>query len=385
MSSNKDKSFDKSNREITMKQSRTIATGLVVLAGMALTALPVSAQYFKGKTITVLVGYSPGGGADTQSRLLTPFMAGHVPGNPKMIVKNMTGGGGTKAQNYLYERAKKDGLTIVYAPAAPQDQLLARKGIRYDYGKISVIGAMVGAPVMAYARKDLVPGGMTKPEDIIGAKGIKIGGRRGTSWLDLFARGALDTLGLKYTYVPGYRGGARVSAGVRRNETNMAGNGLDSWIARFAPSMAGPKGSTLPLWYYQFRKPDGTPLKSVTGGLRSFESVYRGIHGKAPSGPFWDKFKYLISLRSAVTHLYLGPPGMNKQALADLRTGFDKMIVDTDAMARQKKVLHNVYRPVSREGAAKAFKSISQVDPAVVKYWKNYVRQGKRRNKKKKN
>ena len=367
-----------------MIQSRIFATGLAVLAGAALTAMPAGAQYFKGKTITVLVGYSPGGGADTQSRLLTPYLAGHVPGKPKMIVKNMTGGGGTKAQNYLYERAKKDGMTIVYAPAAPQDQLLARKGIRYDYGKIEIIGAMVGAPVMAYARKDLVPGGMKKSEDIVNATGIKIGGRRGTSWLDLFARGSLDTLGIKYTYVPGYRGGARVSAGVRRNETNMAGNGLDSWIARFAPTMAGPDGSAMPLWYFQFRKPDGTPMKSVTGGLRSFESVYRSIHGKPPSGPFWDKFKYLISLRSAVTHLYMGPPGMNKQALADLRSGFDKMINDPDAMAKQKKILHNVYRPVSREGAAQAFKDISKVDPAVVKYWKNYVKQGKRRTKKKK-
>ncbi|MBT7759666.1 MAG: tricarboxylate transporter, partial [Rhodospirillaceae bacterium] len=79
-----------------MKQSRIFATGLAVLAGAALTALPANAQYFKGKTITVLVGYSPGGGADTQSRLLTPYLAGHVPGNPRMIVKNMTGGGGTK-------------------------------------------------------------------------------------------------------------------------------------------------------------------------------------------------------------------------------------------------------------------------------------------------
>lgn len=366
-----------------MKQFRFLATGFAVLAAGALTAMPVNAQYFKGKTITVLVGYSAGGGADTQSRLLTPYLAKHVPGNPRMIVKNMTGGGGTKSQNFLYERAKKDGLTIGYSPASAQDQLLDRKGVRYDYSKISIIGAMVGAPVMVYARKDVVPGGMTKPEDIVRAKGLKVGGRRGSSWLDMFARGSMDTLGLKYTYVPGYRGGARVSAGVRRGETNMAGNGLDSWIARFAPSMAGPDGTSMPLWYFQFRKADGTPIKSVTGGLRSFESVYRGIHGKPPSGPFWEKFKYLISLRSAVTHLYMGPPGLNKQALADLRTGFDKMIKDPEAIAAQKKVLRNVYVPVSRDGAAEAFQSLSKVDPAVVKYWQNYVKQGKKRKKKK--
>jgi len=367
-----------------MKQSKIFATGLAMLAGAAFTAMPAGAQYFKGKTITVLVGYSPGGGADTQSRLLTPYLARHVPGNPKMIVKNMTGGGGTKAQNFMYERAKKDGLTIVYTPSAAQSQLLERTGIRYDYGKIEIIGAMVGAPVMAYARKDLVPGGMKNPEDIVKAKGIKIGGRRASSPLDMFARGALDTLGVKYNYVPGYKGGSRVSACVRRNEVNMAGNGLDSWIARFAPSMMGDKACCIPLWYFQFRNADGTTSKSTTGGLRSFEDVYRSIHGKAPSGPFWEKFKFLISLRSAVTHLYMGPPGMNKQALSDLRAGFDKMIKDPEAMAKQKKVLHNVYRAVSRESASKAFKSISQIDRSMVKFWKAYVKAGTKKKKKKK-
>lgn len=365
-----------------MIRSRIFATGLCVLAGSALTALPANAQYFKGKTITVLVGYSPGGGADTQSRLLTPYLANHVPGNPRMIVKNMTGGGGTKAQNFLYERAKKDGLTIVYSPSSAQSQLLERKGIRYDYGKIEIIGAMVGAPVMAYARKDLVPGGLKNSEDIIKAKGIKIGGRRASSPLDMFARGALDTLGVKYTYVPGYKGGSRVAAGVRRDEVNMAGNGLDSWIARFSPSMGGADGVAKPLWYFKFRDANGNAIKSITGGLPSFEEVYRRVHGKAPSGPFWEKFKFLISLRSAVTHLYMGPPGMNKQALADLRTGFDNMIKDPQAMAKQKKILHNVYVPVSRDSAAKAFKSISKVDPAMVKFWKDYVKAGTKRKKK---
>jgi len=301
-----------------------------------------------------------------------------------MIVKNMTGGGGTKAQNFLYERAKKDGMTIVYAPAAAQDQLLDQKGIRYDYAKIEIIGAMVGAPVMSYARKALVPGGLAKSEDIMKATAIKVGGRRGTSWLDLFTRGALDTLGLKYNYVPGYRGGARVAASVRRGETDMAGNGLDSWIARFEPSMGGPKGTVLPLWYFQFRDEDGNPIKSVTGDLPSFEEVYSRIRGKPPSGPFWDKLKYLISLRSAVTHLYMGPPGMNKQALADLRAGFDKMIKDPGAMADQKKVLENVYVPVSRDTAAKAFRSIKKVDSQVIKFWQNYVKQGTKRKAKEK-
>ncbi len=370
---------------VSVKRVPVMAGCLAAAVGATLVSAPAGAQYYKGKTITVLVGYSPGGGADTQSRLLTPFLARHVEGNPKIIVKNMTGGGGTKAQNFLYERAKKDGMTIVYTPSSAQSQLLERKGIRYDYGKIEIIGAMVGAPVMSYARKDLVPGGMKNPEDIVKAEGIKIGGRRASSPLDMFTRGALDTLGVKYTYVPGYRGGARVAAAVRRNEVGMAGNGLDSWIARFEPSMGGPNGDVMPLWYFKFRDADGSEIKSETGGLPSFEDVYRRIHGKPPSGPFWDKFTFLISLRSAVTHLFMGPPGMNETALAALRAGFDKMIKDPEAIEKQKQVLNNVYVPVSREKAAKAFKSISTADRGLVEFWKDYVKKGAKKKAKKQN
>ena len=71
-----------------------------------------AANYYDGKTITVLVSSSPGGGTDTTARLVSRYLPKFIPGNPKTIVRNMPGGGGTVANNYFTRRAKPDGLTL---------------------------------------------------------------------------------------------------------------------------------------------------------------------------------------------------------------------------------------------------------------------------------
>ena len=68
--------------------------------------------FYKGKTIRVLVGSGPGAGNDIRTRLFASHASKHIPGNPKLIVENMAGGGGLRTRNYLYNIAKPNGLTI---------------------------------------------------------------------------------------------------------------------------------------------------------------------------------------------------------------------------------------------------------------------------------
>src|SRR5437879_3947058 len=96
--------------------ARLIAAGLVITAGLGvamLTAVPAQAQtveqFYKGKTLTVVVGNGPGGGFDVFGRLLARHIGRYVPGNPGVIVQNMPGAGSLVAANYLYNLAPKDG------------------------------------------------------------------------------------------------------------------------------------------------------------------------------------------------------------------------------------------------------------------------------------
>ena len=69
-------------------------------------------NFYKGKTVQVLVGFGPGGGYDLYARTLARYMGKHIPGNPTMVPQNMPGAGGVKVMNYLYNVARKDGTAI---------------------------------------------------------------------------------------------------------------------------------------------------------------------------------------------------------------------------------------------------------------------------------
>jgi len=88
---------------------RTLAlAGLLLVTGQS----AVGAQEYKDKTLTIIVGYSPGGSFDLYARVLARYIGRYLPGNPTRIVENMTGAGGIIAANHLYNRVKPDGLTI---------------------------------------------------------------------------------------------------------------------------------------------------------------------------------------------------------------------------------------------------------------------------------
>ena len=98
-----------------MKRRGLIAIAVAMVAAMAF-PLPARAQsaeeFYRGKTVTILVGFTAGGGYDLYARLLGRHMSRHIPGNPTIVVQNMPGAGSMKATQYVYGVAAKDGLTL---------------------------------------------------------------------------------------------------------------------------------------------------------------------------------------------------------------------------------------------------------------------------------
>ncbi|HEU4345283.1 MAG TPA: tripartite tricarboxylate transporter substrate-binding protein, partial [Candidatus Binatia bacterium] len=96
----------------TGRMIRLLAIG--VLLGFTTWVVSAYAQepFYQGKTIRLIVGLAPGGGYDLYSRVIARQMGKHIPGNPTVVVENMTGAGSVIAANYMYKAAKPDGLTI---------------------------------------------------------------------------------------------------------------------------------------------------------------------------------------------------------------------------------------------------------------------------------
>ena len=114
------------------------------------------ADFYKGKTITVIAGTTAGALYDQWSRVLAQHMAKHIPGRPEMIVQNMPGAGHMIAANFLFNKSKPDGLTIIgsIVPSLYFDQLVGRKEAQYDWAKFAWIGSPVQGEYQMYMRAD---------------------------------------------------------------------------------------------------------------------------------------------------------------------------------------------------------------------------------------
>jgi hypothetical protein len=134
------------NGSITMTRARAFvaaaAAGLVGVTAGAAQADSV-ADFYKGKRMTMIVGYSPGGGYDTYTRLMSRHMAKYIPGKPDIIVRNMPGAGSIIAAQYIGSKAPKDGTVIgTFDRALPLNTMLGLIKIPFDPFKMTWLGSM---------------------------------------------------------------------------------------------------------------------------------------------------------------------------------------------------------------------------------------------------
>jgi hypothetical protein len=177
-------------------------TGLVLIASAA---QATTHEFYKGKTIRVIVSATAGGGFDTYSRAIARHMGKHIPGHPSLMVENMTGAGGFIAANYVYKVAKSDGLTIGnFAGGLIWQQLLGSPGVEFDARKFEYVGVPVQDHVACAFTK---ASGITRMETWMAAKTpVKLGATGpGTNTYDT-PKVLTAALGLPIQVVAGYRG-----------------------------------------------------------------------------------------------------------------------------------------------------------------------------------
>lgn len=325
--------------------------------------------YFKGKTITLLVGYSSGQ-TDLVARIFARHLEKNIAGNPTVIVKNMAGAGTLKAQNFLAEKAKPDGLTIGFNPFLVMAQLTESKGMRFKYQDATFIGGILSAPFMSVIRTDTVSGGLKNPEDIKNASGLKYTGRHPMNIIDITATSGLDALGVKYNYVSGYRGDAKIAKSLEQSETNITGSTLSAWKNNMTRMAAD--GSIAKLYYHQRKGPDGKFIDDPKfAGWPTFQDVYQKVHGKAPSGPLWDAYEFAIDMFSTATWVVAGPPNMEKQAAVQLQEGLRKVANSSSLQTDAKKTVGTELGYVGPAQANKALERLRSIDANVIKFWKD--------------
>ena len=189
------------------------------------------APFYQGKIIRIMVGYPAGDTNDQWPRLFAQFMGKYIPGNPTIIVQNMTGGGSMIAANYVFSVGKNDGLTLGWiSPALYFDQLAGLKEAQFDWPKFTWIGTPVESEHVLYMRSDAP---YRNVEDIRKATVPPRCGATGVSSTGHYVPKLMEeTIGTKFNIVSGYQGGGPVDLAVERGEVQCRALTIESYFNR---------------------------------------------------------------------------------------------------------------------------------------------------------
>ena len=187
--------------------------------------------YYKGKTIRIVVGLSPGGGYDRAARLVSRYMGQYIPGTPSMLVQNMAGASSVIAANYVYGVAKADGLTLL----APHNniylnQLTGGAEVKFDMRKFNWIGASEKDDMMLFIRSDAP---YKSIGDLVRAKEPPRCGSTGFGSTDyVMSRILEETVGAKINNIIGYPGSSEIALAVERGEVICMGLTISTYFTR---------------------------------------------------------------------------------------------------------------------------------------------------------
>ncbi len=270
---------------------------------------------YAGKTITVVVGYKPGGGYDATARLLARHLPDHIPGKPTIIVQNMPGANSLIAANHVYGAAKPDGLTIgTFNRNLPIAQLTKVAGVKFDMTKFAWIGSAASESTVLTIRSDLPYQSFADlkkagKQIVIGATGP------GANTYD-FPLLIKEFLGVDLKIVSGYSSSSDIMLAIERKE---------------ADGRAGSYTSVLPFIDRKLVRPVIRARASEPGieKLPVDEDL-------APT----PRAKAIMALRSApevIGRPYVMPPGTPDALVKIMREAFAKAIKDPKLIAEAKK------------------------------------------------
>jgi len=201
-----------------VRRLRRCLIGVAMLAAsITAAAADEVADFYKGKTFSIVVGHEVGTGFDLYSRVLARHLGDHIPGHPNVVVQNMVGASGVTPANWLYNVAPKDGSVIMtFVHTAALEPIFGNGAARFDAAKLTWIGNMdEGVGICGVSPAS----GVTRFEDLL-VKEVPFGSTGATGPLGKYALAVKNLLGAKIKLVPGYQGSASVKLAINRGEVH---------------------------------------------------------------------------------------------------------------------------------------------------------------------
>jgi tripartite-type tricarboxylate transporter receptor subunit TctC len=300
-----------------------VLSAIALLLPQPTRAQPV-ADFYRGKTVTLTVGYSAGGGYDTYARILAHHMGRHIPGQPTIVVQNAPGAGSMRAANTIYNVAPKDGTAFgMFGRGIALEPLIGTSPAQFEATKFLWLGSGTeeAAVVVIRAEKSIKTWAdmLTKP--------FTVGGEGTGSDPDVYALMLKNVFGVKLRLISGYPGTTEMALAVERGEVDGRASWSWSSLKSLKPDWIAQKKINIPVQLNLHKSPD-LPDVPLIGDFAKSERERQILK--------------LVLSRQTMGRPFMAPPGLPTDRAAALRTAFDQTMKDpafiAEARARGQEV-----------------------------------------------
>jgi tripartite-type tricarboxylate transporter receptor subunit TctC len=274
--------------------------------------------FYRGRSITLVIGYSAGGGYDAYGRVLARHLGKHIPGNPAIVAQNMPGAGSLRSANYLYNVAPKDGTVIGhFSRGMAMEPLIGTSATQFDARKFTWLGSgtdEVSVCVIWHASRVKTWNDMLTIPFTVGGEGTG-------SDPDIFSAVVRNVFGVKLKLVSGYPGTAEVALAIERGEVDGRCGWSWSSLKLTRPDWIAGKRVSLVTQLALKKSPElpDVPL------IFDFATTERQR----------QILKLMLS-RQSMARPFAAPPDLPEDRKAALRTAFDRTMADAEFLAEAK-------------------------------------------------
>lgn len=342
------------------KMKRVVVAIVLTVLGVQFLLGLVTAQapYYAGKTIEIIVPTAPGGGTDIQARLLAPYLEKHIPGNPRVVVRNIPGGGTIIGANWYAANAKPDGLTIFASTGSTViPYLLGVPQVRYDFKKWRLIEANgLGGVVYVSPRT-----GVKHPKDLLSPKEPLVYGCISPTALDVVWLVAAELLRINFRAVCGFESRGPIRLAFERGELNIDWQTTLTYKTQLLPLERA--GKLVPVMTMGFVNERGDVVRDPTvPELPTVYDVYRELYGRKPDGlPVWKAYKALLVAGFTYLKTYWVPMETPDEIVRTLYAAVDRIRRDPQFVREAEAVLEGypLYRGDEVEAAVRRSLSVT--------------------------
>jgi tripartite-type tricarboxylate transporter receptor subunit TctC len=314
-----------------------------------------ASEFYRGQTVSIIVGSGAGGGFDTTARLVARHIGRHIPGEPTVIVVNMPGGGGLVAANHVFSAAAKDGTVIgLFHEAQMMNQLTGGEGVQFDLRQFNWLGSSYHDPNVCIIRTDAP---VTSFKDMIGGSmAVAVGGTGpGSNTYDA-PRVVAAATGANLKAVAGYPTTNDVRVGVERGELQGMCLGWESvqsasgeWLKSGYAKVFVQNGTT--------RHPDLTdvPLAMEFAKDEDSKTMLR-----------------LVDAPGAMAKPFALPPGVDPSRVATLRAALMATYTDP-AFLQEAKAMNLEFQPKTAEQIQQTLTEVLATPPEMAAKYRQFI------------